>query len=56
MTWACDGIADCDGAEDEYADTCGNYCEHNCMHVIVTRLYLVLSDASGYTGFNLLYM
>ena len=26
MTWACDGIADCDGGEDEYADTCGNYC------------------------------
>ena len=26
MTWACDGMADCDGGEDEYADTCGNYC------------------------------
>ena len=23
--WACDGVADCDGAEDEQAQTCGNY-------------------------------
>ena len=28
MTWACDGVADCKEAEDENADTCGNYCEH----------------------------
>ena len=25
LTWVCDGIADCNGAEDEDADTCGNY-------------------------------
>ena len=25
LTWACDGFADCNGAEDEDVDTCGNY-------------------------------
>ena len=24
LTWACDGVADCNGAEDELNDTCGN--------------------------------
>ena len=23
-SWACDGVADCNGAEDEHNDTCGN--------------------------------
>ena len=24
-SWVCDGVADCNGAEDEHAYTCGNY-------------------------------
>ena len=24
-SWACDGVADCNGAEDEHNDTCGNH-------------------------------